>query len=892
MEEGEKNTKYFLSLEKRNGENKVITQLKVEGKQKVVAEQRDILKEMKHFYANLYKCNCIDPQCVNDYVCSQKMKCLSHGEQENCEGLMDVQECKKAVFSMKRNKAPGIDGLPIEFYQVFWDDLSGVLVNALNESYENGHLARSQRKGLITLIFKKGNADELKNWRPVTLLNCDYKIVATVLALRMQKIMPTIINETQVGYIKGRLGGFNVRIVQDMIDFMKEKSLEGAMVMVDFTKAFDVIDISFIMTCLEKLNFGAEFRRWVDVLYNQAVSSVIVNGRITEQFETQRGIRQGCPLSALLFVIAVEFLANKIRKNDQIHGICFEDKSSRLELKLLQYADDTTFFVGDSRSLEIILSELDEFGKVAGPMINKEKTSLLWIGKKDRRWKLSNIDLLWTDEPVRYLGFYISLNEQVVCKANWENKLEKMQRLLDNWRKRNLTLFGRVTVVKTLVLSQVVHLLMFNSVPQVIIKKINKMFFRFLWQTKVEKVRRCDVVKNYINGGLRMVDVEKMVLSFRLRWIGRLVDGSDAIWKKLANYWFNRFGGLNLLLNSDYQEHNVQSIFGNHMPLFYIELIRAWALVDRGLWEEKPKVEKNILWHNKSITIDKKTLFNKEWFESGIIRLEDILLNGRFKKVEDIVSILKFRNSKRCAIFYYAKLRQAIPKIWLTQISNKSKEDPLPLHTPTIRAGKSVIALSKITSKYFYNHFIEQEGATTRCCFYWEDKLRVTLPWSACFKRNLVFVKESKLKEFNFKVLYNLLPVKRNLCKWNLSDNAKCNICHVDEDIEHALVTCTLNSSFWSYIVWLIQKVFHMHIDINTAVLLKCTDTEELDDFITIAFWSIYKLILVRNYTGADKRQSSLKSLHAYELRKRLKVNALCRDKPLFRLPSELMNFV
>ena len=116
------------------------------------------------------------------------------------------------------------------------------------------------------MIFKKGNADELKNWRPVTLLNCDYKIVATVLALRMQKIMPTIINETQVGYIKDRLGGFNVRIVQDMIDFMKEKSLEGAIMMVDFTKAFDVIDISFIMTCLEKLNFGAEFRRLVEVL--------------------------------------------------------------------------------------------------------------------------------------------------------------------------------------------------------------------------------------------------------------------------------------------------------------------------------------------------------------------------------------------------------------------------------------------------------------------------------------------------------------------------------------------------------------------------------------------------------------------------------------------------
>ena len=327
-----------------------------------------------------------------------------------------------------------------------------------------------------------------------------------------------------------------MRIVYDMIDYMNEKILEGAIMMADFTKAFDTIDISFIMTCLQSLNFGEEFRNWVAVLYKQAMSSVIVNGRITEEFEIQRGIRQGCPLSALLFVIAAEFLANKIRKNNDIKGVCFNDANCHLELKVLQYADDTTFFVGDVKSLPVILKELEEFGRVAGPKLNKEKTTLLWIGKKESRWKLPNIDLEWTEGPVKYLGFSISMNEQVSCIANWENKLEKMQRLLDNWRSRNLTLFGRVTIIKSLVLSQVVHLLMFNTVPLIIIKKINKMFFRFLWQTRAEKVRRCDVVKKCTNGGLNMVDVQKKVLSFRLRWLGRLVNDTNEIWKKLGNY--------------------------------------------------------------------------------------------------------------------------------------------------------------------------------------------------------------------------------------------------------------------------------------------------------------------------------------------------------------------
>ena len=240
MEEGEKNTNYFLSLEKKNGENKLITQLKSLGNKKVVTKQQHILREVKRFYEDLYKSNNIDKDCVHDYIMSQEVKELSHEEKAKCEGLMNMTECKKAVFSMKKNKAPGIDGLPIEFYQVFWNEIGETVVNALNESFRKGQMSLSQRKGLITLIYKKGNSDELKNWRPVTLLNYDYKIAAFVLALRTQKVLSSVIMENQVGYIKGRLGGFNVRIVQDMIEYMNEKGIEGAMMLVDFTKAFDI----------------------------------------------------------------------------------------------------------------------------------------------------------------------------------------------------------------------------------------------------------------------------------------------------------------------------------------------------------------------------------------------------------------------------------------------------------------------------------------------------------------------------------------------------------------------------------------------------------------------------------------------------------------------------
>ena len=126
-----------------------------------------------------------------------------------------------------------------------------------------------------------------------------------------------------------------------------------------------------------------------------------------------------------------------------------------------------------------------------------------------------------------------------------------------------------------------------------------------------------------------------------------------------------------------------------------------------------------------------------------------------------------------------------------------------------------------------------------------------------------------------------------SLCR--LSEHGNCNTCNTDEDITYALVTCTLNKSFWSFIIWLIQQVFYKHVDIGIDLLIKNNEFNETDDLVTIAFWSIYKSILIRNYKGVDNRQSCLKYLFASELRKRLEVNKFCAGKPLFVLPNELL---
>ena len=550
MEEGERSTKYFLGLEKSNAKKKEISQLKRGNDNRIVSKNEEIMEEVVKYYSNLYKKEKHDTKNMSNYTCFQNIDQLSIENKEMCEGLLTVEECKHAVFAMQKNKTPGSDGISIEFYQVFWSQIKTFLVDALNESYVTGLMSNTQQKGLITLLFKKGDSHDLKNWRPITLLNCDYKIMAAVLAARVQKVIGEIVHGNQTGYIKGRLAASNIRLTKDIIEYFIKTGQTGAIMLADFTKAFDVLDIQFLNLCLEKLNFGESFRKWISILYTNISSSVLVNGWISKSFDIERGIRQGCPLSSLLFILAAEFMANRVRENNDIKPIRMVEYD--FNLKLLQYADDTLFFVRDETSLKGILYELNQFGDVAGTRINKEKTVMIWLGDTGSSWNLENHDLIWTHKPVKYLGHYIHFDNDEALKMDWEQKLIKLKKVLDSWSKRSLTIFGRVTVLKCLALSQITHLIIVDSIPPTFLKMIESIIFKFIWNGKTEKIKRVSLMEEYSKGGIKMLDIQRQLFSFRLKWLGRFFSESYGAWKTLFSYWFNLIGGINLLLNCSY----------------------------------------------------------------------------------------------------------------------------------------------------------------------------------------------------------------------------------------------------------------------------------------------------------------------------------------------------
>ena len=265
---------------------------------------------------------------------------LTETSQSTCESNITARQ--KALSQTTTNKSPGIDGIPNKFYKKFWYLLKDDFLQVTNYIYETGQLSESQSKGMITLLYKKGPKELLSNWRPITLLNSDYKIISKVLANRLRSVLPEVINKDQTCGIPGRTINSNLSLLRDIVDYSNEENIPSAMLCLDQLKAFDRVDWNFMYRTLAAMNFGPNFIKWIKIMYTDITSCIKSNGFISESFKLHRGVRQGCPLSPLLYCIVSEVMAEAIRNEPKIKGIIMPNNT---EVKITQYADDTTIFV-------------------------------------------------------------------------------------------------------------------------------------------------------------------------------------------------------------------------------------------------------------------------------------------------------------------------------------------------------------------------------------------------------------------------------------------------------------------------------------------------------------------------------------------------------------------
>lgn len=653
---GEKNSAFFLNLEKQNFNKKVITRLIDPETDETVTDPKEILRVLNTFFCKVYSKKqgaILDP----DYLGTTVLPQVSEGDKFMMDGPIQLEEIHIALKQLKKSKCPGLDGITPEFYIKFWPYLAKIFHKLFEEIVDSKLLHTTARDGIISLLDKPDkNPLCVPNWRPLTLLNTDYKIFAKVLANRLLHVLPYIINEDQFGYIKGRSISDNLLDLFSVIQHCEETGLNAILISVDFRRAYDSLSWEALREILRAYNFGENFIDMIMICYTQIRSAVVNNNVWTQWLYPEVGLRQGCVLSCYLFILSTQLISARINQNDNIKGIKIGSKTKKSD----QYVDDLwNVIMYEIESFNELLYEYSEFEDYTGLSINYDKTEILRIGSlcdTDAKF-YSDLPLKWSDGPIRVLGVKIHPCYKTLVELNYEDLLNKVQNLFKVWGTRSLTPIGRIVVVNTLCNSQFVYKLQCLPSPtQHFFNTYMKNVKAFIWEGKKSKVKYERLTNTYENGGLQLRDLKTVDASLKIAKVHHILQ-NKYFW---TSYFFNKFDLVTDSLDElNFSHRDVRKHFE---PSYFSDVLYNWAKMNFHKPLDSTDILKQPLWFNSFVKNQGKWLYVKPLAQARITKISHLynLDYGRFDSYQEFVQTY----GKIVDFLTYYRIIQSIPLKW------------------------------------------------------------------------------------------------------------------------------------------------------------------------------------------------------------------------------------
>jgi len=763
---------------------------------------------------------------------------------------------------MENNKSPGIDGLSTNFYKHFWHTFSSALTSVFNYAFKHGTLSITQRQGIITLLFKKGDRTKLKNWRPITLLTTDYKILTKALANRLKNVLHLLISTDQTACIPGRTINDNISLIRDAIHFANESNTPLAMISIDQLKAFDRVSHSFLLQTLNNFGFGPNFIQWIKTIYNSVSSSVKVNGWLTSFIPLGRGLRQGCALSMPLYILTAEILAITIRANTEIKGL--RPPNSTTDVKLSQYADDTTLLLQDTSSIMNTFSILNLYERASGAKINRDKCKGLWSGSlKHRTDNLLNFD--WYNDfiPDKILGHFFG---NIDCnKRNLEPRILKIKTTIDAWQHRDLSYKGKSLVINGLLTSTLWYTATSTHMPSWAISEIENLIYNFFWNNKRPLTTRDILALPTAEGGHNIHRLQTKIEALRLNTLRRLLDPEPAHWKSLTAH-FLRTSNMSLgrlTLATNFLTRHID----NNIPTYHQELLRAWTKHQQFRTRtdlptsymdilQEPLFNSNLILHNDT------PIHYKNWIDAGLIQVRDLCYLAipgllPIPAIHELLNTITDTQTIQKTFREYRNILQALPPYWLQIISSDSPPSTvshqpnfiMTNHTP----GQPPIPLTNGKTRIFYLQLMKDRAITIPALNHWNSTLlpRPTFNkhrWKSAYPS----LAPNKLGDTNWKVIHRILPTAQSLYRMTVHPTPNCHHCGFTETIDHLILHCPHVSIFWQQIQLYIDKLTANSLQLSNTIklfgYLRCKDdplsqstTNLLNWILTIARHSIHK---------------------------------------------------
>ena len=684
-----------------------------------------------------------------------------------------------------------------------------------NEIISDKKFHLTARRGVITLLEKTGkNPLEISSWRPLTLLNTDYKIFAKIIASRMQKVLPELINEAQSGFMKGRSIADNVMKLMNVMNFCETQNKSALLVSFDFSKAFDKISWKALYLALNKFGIPDKLIDWIKILYEQPLTTVMNNGQWSQWWTPSRGCRQGCPASPLNFIILAEIIGIKIRTSYKIKGLEMFD----FEVKMAQYADDLWVTLDPTETnLQNLMDEMKLFEDFSGLEINYNKTAILRLGpmRHANARFYTQKQLFWSDGPIKILGFWIFPDLEVMVKENIVSEIDKIKHIVQLWSNRALTPIGKVVVVNTLIYSRLSHkLTVIPIADKTILDRIKKLCTDYIWDNKRSSIRYSKMVQNHLEGGLKLIDLRTKEKALKIGYVRKILENKNP---ESYRWLYNALPIANEgIWEVNIKRSDIDRLLSKTVTLnIGHELWKNWAEYN---YTAEINTVQDIL--NQTLILNSHIrragfpLSDRRMIDSSIGTVEDIydVEEHRFKTYQEIV------NEKGPVIdfLYYTAIVNAIPPLWKNILKYEHQSDYI----------SKVEKLKNLNNpgREIYWFLIEKDFPNfDRTRKNWEDELNIKITednWEQMYVSIHQITTATKLRYFHYRVINRRLMT--NIIRSKYEDiSPLCSFCHLEaETVKHVLFECKYVKCLWTALHKWISYFFEIPVDLNYEIVI------------------------------------------------------------------------
>jgi len=787
-------------LNKNRQKQKLINKIRKNNEE--FSGQEEVSKCIKDFYTDLYK----KQQTTQEEDEAFYVNCpkLPEKEKKFMDESLTLADLQAAMATCKESM-PGPDGIPYIVYKKFWKQTGQIILDAWNYSILTGNLAPSHVESVITLLPKDGkDKRDIKNWRPITLSNCDSKIITKAVSIKMSKVLDLIIDSSQTAYVPGRSVMDNLRANFYVKGQCKKKNTNSVLISLDAKKAFDSVDHSYIKRTLEAYGFGEHFIRTFQILYNDISARILVNGYTTEPIKIERGVKQGDALSCSIFIICIDPLLRNLNRNKEIVEI---KTRAGAGFKAAAYADDISIVCKNSATcIQQVFREYERLTNLSGLELNADKTEILSMNSDEEK----TFQFVYNKQrycirsvrKIKICGLFYCTEEKEEYEKNVVEKHEKLRVKIRVWSHRNLTLEGKILIVKTFGLSQLIYNMQSYNFKKADLTMIERSIFGFLWSTSehakgIDRIKRSILKNDFPFGGLNVTDVECLNRALKLKQFIRSNESNH----EMSNIQHQLSGSKHLLREYEKITSEEAICESAQETINIITQHNRLSLEDKRI--EEYEHDKLMIDDVSSINLatylkNKKKLFHlcmlKPLTSEGIETLGDLVQAYEYEQNQKTLQSMKnILGTFRGSLVNIAKCFNEN-----TNVSSRSYEYMMITQNSWSKISEITVKQLQVTLKIALNR-VE--------CLNVNEKLNITN-----FDNNFITIvrqrcKNTKLRSIYFRLIHNDFFTHKRMKRFNMTNSDQCPRCGEIEDMKHLLWECQKVKPIWDLYNQVMQSV-------------------------------------------------------------------------------------